>query len=304
MSDRPRYRVNDSSVDVGIVLGSLSASAAPGPVFVTLLTSLGHSESAARNLLTKLVHTGGLSATKSGRVTIYAFTDQNARKYQQVEGTGDGPGWDGAFQAIVYDIPETQRRYRDRFRYFASYNGYGTLRPGVLISARPHSSDLDALMADAPPGARVHAVTLTPPDLGKARELAAEAWDLERLSQRYAEVVDEIRTTREQGPGAIDEDPLPAFRTVARLYRHVFALEQHNPDLPAELLPADWPRAGYWAELATLNGAWGPSLQAQLRRIADAADPAGLTAYYPPPWESGAYPPVTPPAPEAATVGG
>lgn len=291
MSDQPRYRANDSNMDVGVVLGSLSAAAAPGPVFSRLLQGLGHSESGARNLLTKLVHAGALTSTRTGRVSVYAFADQNVRKYQQVEGTGADQQWDGVLRTLVYDIPEKHRGFRDRFRYLAAFNGYGVLRPGVLISPREHSPDLDALVAQAPEEARIHRVSLTPQDEAQARLLAAEAWDLVALGRRYAAVLAEIRTAREEGPGqGIAEDPYPAFRRWARLYRHVFDLEKHNPDLPVELLPERWPRESYWAALTELNAQWGPVIQPALRRIADDADPAGLTVYYPPPWASGAGP--------------
>lgn len=285
MSDQPRYRANDSNMDVGVVFGSLSAAAIPGPVFTRMLQGLGQSESAARNLLTKLVHAGVLTAERVGRVSVYAFADQNFRKYQQVEGTGAAEAWDGVFRALVYDIPEKQRSYRDRFRYLAAFNGYGALRPGVLISPREHSPDLDALIAEAPEGSRVHRVSLTPESAAHARVLAAEAWDLMALGERFAAVLAEIRAAREEGPGeGVTADPYPAFRRWARLYRHVFDLERNNPDLPAELLPERWPKESYWAALSALNAQWGPVIQPALRQIADEADPVGLTAYYPPPW--------------------
>lgn len=285
MSDQPRYRANDSNLDVGVVLGALSAAAAPGPVFSRLLQGLGHSESGARNLLTKLVHAGALTSTRVGRVSLYAFADQNVRKYQQVEGTGADHGWDGVFRTLLYDIPEKQRGYRDRLRYLAAFNGYGALRPGVLISPREHSPDLDGLLAEAPEGTRVHRVSLRPEDAQQARMLAAEAWDLGALARRYAAVLAEIRAAREEGPGEqIEDDPYPAFRRWARLYRHVFDLEKHNPDLPSVLLPVRWPKESYWAALTELNSGWGPAIQPVLRRLADEVDPAGLTVYYPPPW--------------------
>lgn len=290
MSDQPRYRANDSNLDVGVVLGALSAAAAPGPVFIRMLTGLGHSDSGARNVLTTMVNSGRMTSTRAGRVSVYAFTDQNVRKYQQVEGTGEDGGWDGRLRTIIYDIPERQRAFRDRFRYLAAFNGYGVLRPGVLISPREHSADLEAVIAEAPDGARLHQVMLTPTGPAQARALAAEAWDLVDLARRYAAVLAEIRTAEEQGPGAeVEDDPFPAFRRWARLYRHVFDLEHHNPELPPELLPEQWPRQSYWAALAGLNGTWGPAIQPALRRLADEVDPGGLTAYYPPPWESEDY---------------
>lgn len=286
MSDQPRYRANDSNMDVGVVFGSLSATAVPGPVFTRLLQGLGRSESAARNLLTKLVHAGVLTAERVGRVSVYAFADQNVRKFRQVEGTGAAEAWDGIFRTLVYDVPEKQRGYRDRFRYLAAFNGYGALRPGVLISPREHSPDLDALVAEAPEDSRVHRLSMTPESVAHARVLAAEAWDLVALGERFGAVLAEIRTARREGPGdGVAEDPYPSFRRWARLYRHVFDLERTNPDLPAELLPERWPKESYRAALSGLNAEWGPVIQPALRRVADAADPAGLTLYYPAPWE-------------------
>lgn len=289
MSDRVRYRINVRDLSTGYAFGCLSASAVPGPVMVRMLTGLGMGESAARNLITQHVHKGALAPTRVGRVAVYRFTDQNARKYQQVEGTSGPPAWSGDFDCIVYDIPERERAFRDRFRYLAHYNTYGTLRPGVLIAARPHSPDLDTLIEERPSGSRIHLGRLTPSDHDQARGMARAAWDLDDLQRRYRRVIGSIAAARSEGPGDVVADPWAAYRRWTGLYGEVLQLQLADPDLPAELLPSDWPRQSYWTELAALNASWGPEIQPALRAAVAELDPHGLTEYYPPPWETPGY---------------
>lgn len=290
MTDHPRYRVTERSLDVGFTFGALSASALTGPVLVRLLAELQITESAARNLLVKMVRMRALSAERVGRTTVYRLAAQPARKYQQVEGTAGPPRWEGAFSCIVYDIPERERSFRDRLRHLAAFNGYAALRPGVLIAPREHVEDFHEVLLNGPPGTRIHVARLEPEDLGQARVIAAEAWDLPGLATRYTALIRAIAAEHAAGPGEdVEADPWPVFRRLARLYRQVLTLQIDDPDLPPELLTDDWPRENYWAMLSALNAHWGPRMQPAVRAVAAGLDPHGLIELYPAPWESQDY---------------
>jgi len=289
VTDQPRYRATANSLTVGFVFGVLAASRLSGPVLVALLGELGLHPSAARNALTRMMHMGALTTARVGRTGLYALADQPRRKYRQVEGTTLDEPWDGSFHCIVYDIPERERGFRDRFRHLAAFNTYGSLRPGVLVSTRAHSPQMDEVIAARPGGVRIHCARLHPSDMAHAQQMASEAWNLSALAGRYTRVIATIDAERRAGIGPLD-DPWPAVRRLRRLYDEVVGLQLDDPDLPPELLPADWPRSAYWQRLFTFNGEWGTKLLPLLRGIADAVDRQGVCEYYQPIWADAAHP--------------
>jgi phenylacetic acid degradation operon negative regulatory protein len=290
VTDQPRYRATANGLTVGFVFGALSASTLSGPVLMALLGGLDLHQSAARNAVTRMVHMGALTATRVGRTSLYSLADQPRRKYKQVEGTTHDEPWDGTFHCIVYDIPERERGFRDRFRHLAAFNTYGLLRPGVLISPRAHSPQMDEAIAARPSGIRIHCTRLHPTDLTQARQMANETWNLAAMAGRYTRVIATIDAERRAGIGPLD-DPWPAVRRLRRLYDEVVGLQLDDPALPPELLPAAWPRSTYWQRLFALNCEWGTKLLPPLREIANAIDRQRLCEYYRPIWDDAELPP-------------
>lgn len=279
MADLERYRWTPAATDVPFVLGAVGASALAGPALVRLLTGLGRGESAARNLLTKMVAIGVLDARPSGRVTVYGLARSSMSRYREVEGTNDRPSWAGSFASLVYDVPEAQRSLRDRLQHEARSAGYGQLRPGVLIAADDRWPRMRIGTERFGDGAWLHRATLTPASLDEARRMARTAWNLDELARRYA-----LATER---CAAAPEHPAADWATL-RLWRELydvfFAAQLEDPHLPQELLPRDWPAARFATAQAALNRRVGTVLLPFLRAEADARDPVAGNEYYPPPW--------------------
>lgn len=201
--------------------------------------------------------------------------------------------WDGTFRCLIYDIPERERNFRDRFRYLASFGSYGQLRPGVMISPRARSSSLDEVIKQRPLGTRIHLTELRPADLAEARRMALEAWSLPDLSRHYQRVIASIETALGQGLDGDQHSPDWLWRHLdqwRRIYSEVARLQFEDPDLPQELLPAQWPARHYRNLLGQLNSCWGPQLVPLLREMADSLDRAGLCGYETPAWADSAEP--------------
>lgn len=268
MTERERYRRTDRTMDVGFVFGALAAIQLPGPMLVRLLTELHMTESAARNTLAKMVRQGVLVAEPVGRMRRYALSASTLLRYRQVQGAAGPASWEGSFAAVIHQVPESARWFRDRLLYYAAYHGYGTLRPGVLIAVHDRAEHLYERLGPCPEGARLHRTRLQPEDLAEARHMAAEAWDLEQLTAEHHRVlaVIEDRLHREEDLPETDEGWWEAFRTWNRLYRDVYGVQLQDPNLPGALLPARWPGVDHRARLAALNRVWGPPLSTFLRR--------------------------------------
>jgi len=229
-----------------------------GPTLLRMLADLGLSESAARSLLLRMRHDGLLSATRDGRTARYrlapAVHAAQARLERQLR--GQRPPWTGSFHGVLYEVPEASRAYRDRLRRNAQLLGYAMLRPGLLIATTDRSDELRSLLPDQPSGSHVLWIQVTL-EADDSRRVAADLWDLDRLAARYRAVVAEAgkRVDRARRPqsdhsfGAFAATTLPLFETAAS-----------DPDLPAELLPSNWPGGDVGVAIGRAIEVFGPMI--------------------------------------------
>ena len=237
-------RADRSAGVVLFTLGVAAAGSAPdlrGPALIALLGELGLSESAGRAAILRMRRHGLLSSRRDGRHTRYAAAPAilaHQRRIREHFGE-DGPEWDGRFHALLYDVPERQRAFRDRLRYTARLLGYGQLRAGLLIAPGDRYLELRRLIPAVPSGARLlpaH-LELSAPD---ARRVARELWNLDALAQEYRAIARDTRrlvarAQQSQSSGAA------ALRVFAEATQPIYAAIGRDPLLPAELLGDDWP---------------------------------------------------------------
>jgi phenylacetic acid degradation operon negative regulatory protein len=274
-SPAERYRYTRRSFDVGFVFGALGADALPGPVLVSFLGRLGLQPSAARNLLTTMRSMGSLDVERVGRIARYRLTPTVRDRYRELEGTAAEPRWHGRFHALLYDIPEKHRPFRDRFRYLVEYAGYGTIRPGVLISPDDRRWRVESRIGELPAGCRIYPTEIVPVDLDQARCMTRDAWDLDALAALYRQTAEALRAV-----GRGDDLSQLTFEGWNTLYHRLAAFRLQDPHLPAELLPSDWPRLRFAEALDQVNRRVVPTLQPRLREQAAELDPSGTGIYY------------------------
>ncbi len=241
----------------------------PGPVLLRLLADLGVSGAAARSLLLRMRRDGLLSSQRAGRQAGYllapAVSAAQARMYRQLN--GERPAWAGAFSGLLFTVPERDRPFRDKLRRLARLLGYAVLQPGLLIAATDRYEELAALLPAKPPGSQVRRASLAF-SAADSREIAADLWDLRGLADRYRAVIAEadehVRAAapRQRGDAA-------ALRAFAAATLPMYEAAVADPDLPAELLPADWPGPEIGAMLGRAFRAFGPPLGEYLATVID-----------------------------------
>ncbi|WGW11384.1 PaaX family transcriptional regulator C-terminal domain-containing protein [Saxibacter everestensis] len=285
MSQGMRYRYTRNSINVAFVFGALGASVLTGPVLIRMLRGLYIGESAARNILTKMRNMQTLDVSKTGRTPVYRLGHGLTEKYREIEGTAGRVAWDGSFHSLIYDIPERQRAFRDRFRYLAQYTGYGLIRPGVMICPEDRLHRVAHFLRERPAGTNLFTARLDVHSLREARRMASVAWDLEPLAAGYRETLGTIRRARDDGfKAGADNGYWEGFVRWNRLYQELLTLQLADPELPEELLPMDWPRSRFSESLHQLNSSWGPKIQPFLRTVAAQMDPAENCKFNPPRW--------------------
>lgn len=211
-------------------------------------------ESTVRVVVGRLRRDGWLTSRREGRETVYALTDAAWRLLDEgrdrIFHRADG-SWSGEWQMIIYSVPESERAVRDQLRKRLAWWGFGTLSPSVWIS--PH--DRASAIAEAfPAGSAVRLdVFRSRSDAGTAdAELVSRAWDLASLGEDYSAwlrrwepLLDRCRREPPRGPEAL------VLRM--RLVRDYRVFPFRDPDLPRELLPADWPGGRAFAVFIDLH---------------------------------------------------
>ncbi|MBB3082187.1 PaaX family transcriptional regulator [Geodermatophilus sabuli] len=208
---------------------------------VELLEVFGVGEPTARIVLARMRKEGWFDTHRQGRQAVYALTDRawrlldegRTRIFERVH-----PSWDGQWRMVIYAVSEQDRAERERLRRTLSWLGFGPLATATWLSPHERLDEVERALADT--SARLDLLTCRSRGRAADLDMVERCWDLKALGRDYQDLV-----TRLEGlPMAAELAALPgpeALRQRIELvssYRH---FPFRDPDLPAELLPDDWP---------------------------------------------------------------
>jgi phenylacetic acid degradation operon negative regulatory protein len=219
---------------------------ATGPIrasaLINVLEGAGIGAPATRATLDRLVHSGILSRSRSGREIRFSLTEHGVAVLREATHRVRGPrpfdpqgeGW----TLVTFSIPEGQRTLRHRLRSTLTWEGFAPIRDGLWLA--PGEVDLagslEPLQQDLPPNAVVafHARELAGFPIGDS---VRSAWDVEAIRREHLAFI-EIwgePTAAELAPSAL------TVRTM--LVADWLALLRADPRLPREFMDAQWPAA-------------------------------------------------------------
>jgi phenylacetic acid degradation operon negative regulatory protein len=212
---------------------------APVAALVRLLAPLGIAAPAVRTAVSRMVRQGWLEPIRLKSGPGYLLTGKAARRLDaagaRIYRTARQP-WAEHFDLLVVD-PPASRTERARLAANLEFLGYGRLSDSTWVAPRP-SGELDGLLAEAGvPHERFGAEHAGGP--AGAAALVRRAWDLAEIGGAYQRFVVRMRPVVEAvDAGTSDERAYAArFRLVHEWRAFLF----RDPQLPAPLLPADWP---------------------------------------------------------------
>ncbi|MEO1064465.1 MAG: PaaX family transcriptional regulator C-terminal domain-containing protein [Actinomycetota bacterium] len=218
---------------------------------VLALGSLGVSEHAARQAIARSEDRGWLGRSRHGRRTRWSLTDEMTSLLSAgaeriyTFGRIDRP-WPGTWLLLWASVHEADRRTRTRLTTELSWAGFGTAGSGTWITPWVDREDeVVRLVGELGVEARTFRAELG--ELGAPDELAQQAWDLPVLAERYRSFLDD---TAHEG----HTDGLDAVRELAAAvhrWRHFPFLD---PELPAALLPEQWPGRAAAERFAAVRG--------------------------------------------------
>ena len=265
---------------MGLICFAFGAAGVPpgdqlaGPLLIRLLADLGLSEAASRSLLLRMRREGLLDSEPAGRQARYRLTPlvQAAQARLERQLRGNRPEWTGTFNGVLFEVPERRRDFRDRLRRTAQLLGYATLRAGLLVATTDRWDELISLLPPPPAGSQLlrTGITLSAQDSSR---VAAELWDLEALARRYRAVLAEARERTERAM-ASPPAPAAALTALAAALLPVYEAAADDPDLPGELLPADWPGDQVGVTLGQAHRVFAPLLGEYLALLREHCTPA------------------------------
>jgi phenylacetic acid degradation operon negative regulatory protein len=220
------------------VYGGRRGGALPGSWFVAALAPLGHQPAAVRQALLRMTKAGELHAERVGRHKLYRLTPmaQAATAAGTEKLLADPPGaWDGRWTVCCYAFAGGERALRDRVRDVLDSEGFALLVRGVLVHVRDKTARISAALAATRP--RPHVTVFRSAELSSEdpRALVLRLWHLRDLATRYRRFLTQY-APEPRTPSAAD-----AFALRLRLALDFLAIAWDDPELPLDLLPADWP---------------------------------------------------------------
>ncbi|KAA9149988.1 PaaX family transcriptional regulator [Microbacterium lushaniae] len=241
----------------------------PSAALVDLLAEFGANENASRQAMRRLTQRGLLAQGKQGRATYYGIpgeivANQRLRLARAVTFGADFTDWDGQWTLVSFSIPEADRDVRRLLRNGLKNMAFGDLQDGVWISPHDRRADAVALLDELRVGAG-HVMRATWGLREGDRAAITDAFELDALAGEYRAFLAEYAPRLAWAAG--DTDPREALLLRTKLTNDWLAFRLSDPELPADLLPEDWPRSRARALFLELYDRLGPKAAAHVRHL-------------------------------------
>jgi phenylacetic acid degradation operon negative regulatory protein len=228
------------------------------------LRLLGFTPSAARQAVVRSTREGWLEGERIGRRSKMRLTASStellADGARRIYGFGRPVAWDGRWMLVVLRVPEQRRELRHRLTTRLAWAGFGSLGGGLWIT--PHAGRDAQIQAEEP--AQLLSFNAELGAFGDTTKVIEEAWDLPGLRQHYEQFLADFG----QDPGSGDDGAVFAAQTaLVHAWRRFPFID---PDLPDDLLPADWPRPRAYELFRTRHERWAPAAQSHFDALAGA----------------------------------
>jgi phenylacetic acid degradation operon negative regulatory protein len=271
--DLPRARsgANPQYLLLGLFTDYWFRATAPLPsaALVTLLGDFGITPVSARAAVGRLARRGVMDVSRDGRRTLYRMTADAVRTLEQTQrrmvdfGAADR-SWDGMWTVVNFSVPDEQRDLRQVIRNRLRFLGYAVIYEGTWMSPHADYQQTIELLEDVGvSNATIQRSTVTYAR-GSGDPLAA--WDLGAIAAAYAEFSAEFSPLLDRvRRGQVGTSEALVARTAAKdSWRELVSID---PELPANLLPAEWPGRRAQQVFAQIYDSLGPLAEVRFRQL-------------------------------------
>jgi len=213
---------------------------------IALVRPFGLSERLVRTAVLRLSRDDWLTAEQIGRRSYYSLTDSGRRRFEEahrrIYAVAHGP-WEGAWTLVLSGLGGLGREQRQRLHQQLAWQGFGQIAPGVLAHPAADHDDLRRLLQDLGVADRVAVMRAggeALPGAPAPDELLRNGWDLDKVTEGYREFLDRFRPVWQALESRRSLDPGLCFVIRTLLIHEYRRVLLRDPELPQELLPADW----------------------------------------------------------------
>lgn len=209
---------------------------------VRLLEFFDIPDSTTRVVVSRMRKEGWLTSRRVGRESLYRLTDEAWSLLDQGRDRifhEHTESWTGTWHMVIYSLPESQRALRSELRKQLAWLGYGPIGQSVWISPHDRADSIRSGF-DEHPDVSLDFFETRSEGLTSDLGLAARAWNLQDLANDYSEFVNDYRPAGSTSiaESVVDQD---CFVRRMRLVHDYRSFPFRDPNLPAELLPKEWP---------------------------------------------------------------
>ncbi|KBZ57136.1 hypothetical protein K875_05654 [Mycobacterium [tuberculosis] TKK-01-0051] len=230
---------------------------------VDLMADLGGDGQAVRSAISRLkrrevlvserrADTAGYSLAKP---TLEVLAEGDTRIFERNRATLDD-GW----VLVVFSVPESQREKRHSLRSCLTHLGFGTAAPGAWVAPGSLAEETRHALERRGLSQYVDIFSGQHFAFGDLRSKVRDWWDLEELTQLYANFLQRYRSTLYRS-SAEGMSPREAFQIYVPMLNEWRRLPYRDPGLPLSLLPPAWNGDAAGELFDELNDVLGPLAQ-------------------------------------------
>jgi len=209
---------------------------------IEVMQDFGISERLVRTSVFRLAKDGWLQSDQIGRRSYYSLTDEGRERFQQATHKIYGEPattWGGEW-CLVF-LADLETTLKENVRKELGWLGFGVLSAGVLAHPTPDLADLDATLLRLGVSDDVIVMRgMTVVNEPSIRKLARSGWNIDDIDNRYASFVERFRPLIAAYGKSGTVKPQTAFLIRTLLIQEYRKVLLRDPQLPDELLPANW----------------------------------------------------------------
>jgi len=154
--------------------------------------------------------------------------------------------WDKKWRVVVFDVEETNKQIRERFRSKLKELGFGMLQESVFISPHNIAKDFTEFIDAQGLNESAYLLEVSSIAVGDIKALVNRVWHLDKMNDLYKGIIgkmedNDLISDSDRLNKLNDEDNIKKvqdlIRDIKKMYLEVML---EDPFLPKELLPLDW----------------------------------------------------------------
>jgi len=213
---------------------------------IELVAPLGVNERLLRTSVFRLVAQDWLQSERHGRRSLYSLSPLGRELTEQASGRiydGVSPAWQGDWTLVVLPrFGNASLSKRGEVRRELIWAGFGAIAPGIFALPRDQTGAAHKVLGKLKLSG--HALVLGAHEMNEGKgllisELISQCWDLDGVAGQYQGFLDTFSPML----ASINDDmrPAQAYAIRALAFHEWRRIVLHDPQLPAQMLPQNWP---------------------------------------------------------------